>query len=76
MIEARITEEAPAIKGYIYNNAPTIKGVIQSSMAVIKGIIEVDTPIITAHIKKAIDHEPEPYYEVSNQYGTTIIIGD
>lgn len=65
MIEARITDDAPSIKCYIYNTRPTIKGVIQS-----------DAPLIMAHIKKAIDHAPEPYYEVANEYGTTIIIGD
>ena len=76
MIKAKITDDAPVIKCYIRRDTPTIKGVIQSTMPVIKGVIHSDAPFITAHIKKAIDHAPEPYYEVANEYGTTIIIGD
>ena len=76
MIQARITEDAPSIKCYIYNNAPEIKGVIQTTMPVVKGVIHADASLIIAQIRKAIDHKPEPYYEVANEYGTTIIIGD
>lgn len=76
MIQARITDDAPVIKAYIYHDSPTIKGFIYNTMPVIKGAIHSDTPFITAHIMKSIDHEPEPYYEVANEYGTTIIIGD
>ena len=65
MIQARVVEDAPTIKGYIYQNTPTIKGAIHA-----------DAPFIVGRIKKAIDHAPEPYYEVANEYGTTIIIGD
>ena len=76
MIKAKITDDAPVVKCYIYHDSPIIKGVIQNNMPVIKGVIHSDAPFITAHITKAIDHSPEPYYEVSNEYGTTIIIGD
>lgn len=76
MIQARITEDAPSIKCYIYSNAPEIKGVIQNTMPVIKGVIHTGAPLITARIERAVDHEPEPYYEVANEYGTTIIIGE
>jgi hypothetical protein len=76
MIQARITNDAPVIRCYIRHDAPTIKGYIYNSRPSIKGVIHADAPFITAHITKAIDHSPEPYYEVSNEYGTTIIIGD
>lgn len=76
MIQARLSEDAPVIKCYIYHDMPSIKGHIYNSKQFIKGVIQTDAPLITAHIRKAIDHEPEPYYEVANQYGTTIIIGD
>ena len=76
MIQARITDDSPVIKAYICRNAPEIKGLINTSMPVIKGVVQTDTPFIIGRILKAIDHEAEPYYEVSNEYGTTIIIGD
>ena len=76
MIQARIIDDAPSIKCYIYNTRPTIKGYIYNSRPVIKGVIQSNAPLIMAHIMKAIDHAPEPYYEVANEYGTTIIIGD
>lgn len=76
MIRARIMEEAPSIKCYIYHDTPTIKGVIHNEMSIVKGVIKKDPPFIIGRIIKAIDHEQEPYYEVANQYGTTIIIGD
>lgn len=76
MIRAKLTDDAPVIKCYIYNKVPQIKGVIHNNMPVIKGVIHTDAPLITAHIKRAVDHEPEPYYEVANEYGTTIIIGE
>ena len=76
MIQGRIIEDSPVIKVYIYRDIPSIKGVITTSMPVIKGVIQTVSPYISAKIQKAIDHEPEPYYEVSNEYGTTIIIGD
>ena len=65
MIKARILDDAPVMKVYIYKTTPEIKGVIQTT-----------TPFIVGKIKKTIEHEPEPYYEVANEYGTTIIIGD
>lgn len=76
MIQARITDDSPVIKAYICRDVPEIKGLINTSMPVIKGKIETDSPFIIGRIIKAIDHEAEPYYEVANQYGTTIIIGD
>lgn len=76
MIQARMTDDAPVIKCYIRHDMPVLKGHIFNDRPVIKGAIQTEAPLITARIKKAIDHEPEPYYEVANQYGTTIIIGD
>lgn len=76
MIQGRIIDDTPVIKAYIYRNAPTFKGLIVNSMPEMKGVINTVTPYIIGKIKKAVDHEPEPYYEVSNEYGTTIIIGE
>lgn len=76
MIRAEINNaDVPIIKCYICETQPTIKAVIHN-MPSIKGVVKTETPFIIGRIKKAIDHEPEPYYEVANQYGTTIIIGD
>ena len=76
MITARIMDDAPSIKCYIRHDAPVIKGILHNEMPTIKGVINAQTPFITGRIVKAIDHAAEPYYEVANQYGTTIIIGD
>lgn len=75
MVEAKIQTEMPVLKAKIYT-APSIKGRLYLSSPVIKGVVKTTAPFIIAQIKKAIDHEPEPYYEVANKYGTTIIIGD
>lgn len=73
MITAKPIADIPQIKGTITSPAqllgrltrtiPEIKGTIHHNMPEIKGII-------TETVKR------EPYYEVSNEYGTTIIIGD
>lgn len=76
MIEASITSDYPVMKAYIHNTPPIIKGAIHNNAPVIKGVVQTDAPFIVGQIKKAIDHEPEPYYEVANEFGTTIIIGD
>ena len=76
MIQARIVDDAPTIRAYIYRDTPVLKCSIDTTMPVIKGVIQTNASFITGKIVKAIDHEPEPYYEVSNEYGTTIIIGD
>lgn len=76
MIQANITSDYPVMKAYIHHNTPQIKGIIHSNTHIIKGVIRTEPPLITAQIKKAINHEPEPYYEVANEYGTTIIIGE
>lgn len=76
MIEANITSDYPVMKAYINNTTPKLKGFIHSDLPTIKGAIHIDTPRIVGQIKKAVDHEPEPYYEVANEFGTTIIIGD
>ena len=76
MIQAKIVDDSPTMKAYIYRTAPSFKGAIVNSKTIIKGVIQADAPFIVGKIKKAIGHEPEPYYEVSNEYGTTIIIGD
>ncbi len=76
MTKAKILSDMPVLKATIHTNTPSIKGYLYSDAPVIKGIINTTMPFIVGRIKKAIDHEPEPYYEVANQYGTTIIIGD
>lgn len=76
MIQANITNDYPVMKAYIYPDAPQIKGFIHNTMPIIKGVVQTDAPFIIGKIKKAVDHDPEPYYEVANEYGTTIIIGD
>ena len=76
MIQANITNDYPVMKAYIHHDTPKIKGIINNTAPVIKGNIHTTFPFIVGQIKKAVDHEAEPYYEVSNEYGTTIIIGD
>lgn len=76
MIQANIKNDYPVMKAYIYHDAPQIKGFIHNTMPIIKGVVQTDTPFIIGKIKKAVNHDPEPYYEVANEYGTTIIIGD
>lgn len=76
MIKARIKDNSPTIKGYIYRRKPEVHAIVNNTGSIIKGVIHRDTPFMIGRIKKAIDHEAEPYYEVANEYGTTIIIGD
>ena len=61
MITAKIKNDTPYIKGTITPPA-MLKGIIRNEEPIIKGIISND-------VKR------EAYYEVSNEYGTTIIIG-
>lgn len=61
-IKGTITPPARLL-GKIIRDVPAIKGKIQTRMPSIKGTISDD-------VKR------EAYYEVSNEYGTTIIIGD
>lgn len=73
MLKAKIESDIPIIKGVIsptshlkgmiFKNTNSLKGVVQNAMPSIKGTITDD-------VKR------EAYYEVSNTYGTTIIIGD
>lgn len=73
MLTARPETNMPKIKGTItppayilgriVRDVPEIKGTVHKEMLSIKGVISND-------IKR------ESYYEVSNNYGTTIIIGD
>jgi hypothetical protein len=73
MITARPTAEIPQIKGTITPPAQLL-GRIVRTFPEIKARIYRDSPEIKGTITK--DLEIEPYYEVSNEYGTTIIIGE
>lgn len=77
MIQASITNDYPVMKAYIHHDTPRIKGVINTATPIIKGVIQPKAPTMIGRIKRAIDHEPDPYYEVANESGGfTIIIGD
>jgi len=66
MIRAEVLEEHPKITCKIVRTMPTITGKIMKTPAQIVGRIE-----------RNVEHEPEPYYEVANEFGGfTIIIGD
>lgn len=76
MVQPKIYTDNPTIKGVINTGMPKIKGVINTGMPKIKGVIQKYSPFIIGRILKQIDHQPEPYYEVANKYGITIIIGE
>lgn len=66
MIRAEVLEEHPKITCKIVRTTPTITGKIMKTPAQIVGRIE-----------RNVEHEPEPYYEVANEFGGfTIIIGE
>ena len=76
MISAKVTGQEPSIKCYINKVLPEIKVVVNNGNRVIRGVIADPHPSLIGYVKRVIDHAPEPYYEVANEYGTTIVIGD
>lgn len=73
MLTAIISNSEPYIKGKI-TQAPMLIGRIVRDIPEIKGSIRKDAPVIKCTISN--DIKKEAYYEVSNEYGTTIVIGD
>ena len=72
MLTAKIEVDTPTIKGLITPPA-YILGKIVRTVPEVKGAIVNDSPVIHCSIDVS---KRESYYEVSNPYGTTIIIGD
>lgn len=73
MLTAKPEVNTPQLKGTITPPA-YILGRIIKTVPEIKGTIHRDTPQIKGTISN--DIKRESYYEVSNDYGITIIIGD
>lgn len=76
MIQSKIMADEPTIKGVIQTSMPRIIGRIENNKAVVTGVIHSEAPVIFGKIIKNVDHDPEPYYEVANEHGITIVIGD
>lgn len=73
MLTARPYADAPVIKGTITPPAKLLGRIIRT-VPEIKGTIHRDISELKGTISE--DVKREAYYEVSNEYGTTIIIGD
>ena len=77
MIRAEVLEEHPKITCKIVRTTTTITGKIVKTMPTITGKIMKTPAQIVGRIKRKVEHEPEPYYEVANEFGgLTIIIGE
>ena len=73
MLKGAIKSDTPLIRGVI-SQTPSICGKIMHTEYILKGVVHNTMSSIKGTITK--DVETEPYYEVSNEYGITIIIGD
>lgn len=73
MITAKPTADIPQLKGTITPPAKLL-GRLSRTIPEIKGTVHCDIPQLKGTITD--DVKREAYYEVSNEYGTTIIIGD
>lgn len=73
MLRGKIEADSTRIKGII-SPTQSICGKIIRTEHFLKGTVHNTMPAVKGTITK--DVEKEPYYEVSNEYGITIIIGD
>jgi hypothetical protein len=78
MITAQIISDSPVLVAKIRTNPNSLSAKIQTNQDRLVARISPMDQTIIGRIIKPVDKElyPEPYYEVSNEYGTTIVIGE
>lgn len=76
MITARIISDSPVLIARIQTRPNILTAKIEQNKSKLYAKISPMDQTIKGRIIKPVAKEPEPYYEVSNEYGTTIVIGE
>ena len=76
MITAQIISDSPVLVAKIHQQPSILSAKIEANTANLYARLTPNDQTIIGRIVKPVSKEPEPYYEVSNEYGTTIVIGE
>lgn len=76
MITAQIISDNPVLVAKIHQRPSILSAKIEANTSKLLARLTPNDQTIIGRIVKPVSKEPEPYYEVSNEYGTTIVIGE